>query len=288
MIKKIFRQNLCPFCSTKITKENRSREHIFPDWLLKECSLYDRKLTLTNGTAIPYRKVLIPCCKKCNNNLGSMLENNIQNLFKKDTKLSKNDEYLLVVWFTKIYLGLRYLEQRLPFDRATKSKKSILPRNFLDDQNQVMFSLMRNFGKKNETQGLPPWSIFRYKISKREKEKFWYYDPINHPLISILINQIGFVCLLTDGGGQGVVLSEAYKQDKRKRFNLQAFIELTIRHFYKELLRDYIPHFLTIENEKIFNIVNLNNFFIYKEWEHKEYTKTKENILYFFNKHLLD
>lgn len=279
MNNKIFQQGFCPVCSSHLTEENKSKEHLFPKWLLSDCNLYDQRLTLLNGTSIPYRQILIPFCKKCNNDkFGKKLEERVKNIVNKDVDLSIDEEYYLVIWFIKIYLGLRYMEQRLPYNRTDKKDINILPDDFLDEQDQLMFSLIENFGKKIVFNGGSPWSLFRYKISKAETDLFWFYDSIGHPFISIQIGKKAFVCLLTDSGGQSIVLNEPYSSDKLNEYSSSQFIELTIRHLYKEKLRDYIPRFMIIDNEKVINIYNLTKVVLYKEWNHYDYSELKKDF----------
>jgi len=50
------------------------------------------------------------------------------------------------------------------------------------------------------------------------------------------------------------------------------FRELTAKHLFKESLRDYIPRFMTLENEiSGIHLVNLTSHFRYKKWKNEDY-----------------
>lgn len=57
----------CFLCGTVLTKTNKTEEHVIPKWLQHRFNLWDQKLTLLNGSLIPYRSLIVPCCFQCNN-----------------------------------------------------------------------------------------------------------------------------------------------------------------------------------------------------------------------------
>ena len=62
-----FGRSTCFLCARRLGSKNRSDEHIFPKWLQARFDLWNERLTLINGTTIPYRSLVVPCCKICNN-----------------------------------------------------------------------------------------------------------------------------------------------------------------------------------------------------------------------------
>jgi hypothetical protein len=59
-----------------------SGEHVIPKWLQHECRLFDERLTLLNGTYIPYRNLTVPCCIDCNTGFLSNIESTVQPLLR--------------------------------------------------------------------------------------------------------------------------------------------------------------------------------------------------------------
>src|ERR1039458_823988 len=58
-------------------------EHVIPKWLQNKCLLFDERLTLLNGTLIPYRNLTVPCCVDCNTGFLSKIENSVQPIFQR-------------------------------------------------------------------------------------------------------------------------------------------------------------------------------------------------------------
>ena len=275
----LFQKTKCPICGLDLTIENRSQEHIFPQWLLKYYDLYNLNLKLLNGSVIPYRLIKIPLCKKCNGERFSKLENNIKNIFERG-KIKKIEQYEVVIWLIKIYLGIRNMEQRLPFDRAKKDLGNILPDNFFEDQSQLMFGLLQNYNPKTKFVGHLPWSFFTYKITNKETQKFWFADNLNFTFISIQLGQLGVVCLITDGGGQQQSMSESYNKLKNMTLSGSQFKELAVRHLYTESIRDYIPRFsLIVGSEGKATFINLTSTITYKPFNSTDYHKCLANYL---------
>ncbi|MDB5141670.1 MAG: hypothetical protein JWQ66_383 [Mucilaginibacter sp.] len=246
----LFQNGKCPICATALTKSNQTKEHVFPQWMLKAFDLYDEKLVLLNKTSIPYRAITVPFCQKCNGERFSALEETVKNIILSG-KIKKQEQYPVVIWLIKIYLSLRNLEQRLPLDRKVSGGNMILPENFFEDQNQVMYALLQTYHPDTEFVGGYPWSLFSYKISKRAVDKFWFGDSFAWPFISIRLGDIGIVCLLTDGGGQTLALKEMYDNLKRVSLKTIQFAELAARHLSWEQQRDYIPRFTTAYGENL-------------------------------------
>jgi hypothetical protein len=56
----------CFLCGVDLGTANRTREHVLPLWLLNRHGLLNAKLTLLNGTSLPYKQLTIPACLACN------------------------------------------------------------------------------------------------------------------------------------------------------------------------------------------------------------------------------
>src|SRR5262245_49103738 len=56
----------CFLCASPIIDGLYTLEHVVPAWAQRRYNLWDQRLTLLNGTDIPYRHVTIPCCDDCN------------------------------------------------------------------------------------------------------------------------------------------------------------------------------------------------------------------------------
>lgn len=96
----------CFLCGVSLSADNRTDEDVFPQWLLHKFDLWNKRLTLLNGTTIPYRQIRIPCCGSCNNNHLSKLENRIkQKLFSQDFQMAPQVNKIYFFGPPKYYLG---------------------------------------------------------------------------------------------------------------------------------------------------------------------------------------
>src|SRR2546430_27745 len=57
----------CFLCGTLLTDDNRTDEHVIPQWLQRTHNLWQQRMHLLNGTTMPYASLKIPCCSDCNN-----------------------------------------------------------------------------------------------------------------------------------------------------------------------------------------------------------------------------
>jgi hypothetical protein len=119
--RRIYSNNRCFYCG-KLFRSERSREHVFPEWLQNQFGLADQMLTLLNRTMIPYRSLKVPCCRICNNVHLSQLENRVKRLLFEQTVEEARDHLdQIFIWVTKILLAIVYAERLLPFSRRHPS-----------------------------------------------------------------------------------------------------------------------------------------------------------------------
>ena len=103
----------CFVCGDK----SESVEHIIPKWLQKKFDLWDQKIEIPNLTHTTYKRLVVPACKKCNNEIYGALETKI----KKKTE----NEQDIWRWANKIHFGLRLKDHFFEFDRSKPGSKII-------------------------------------------------------------------------------------------------------------------------------------------------------------------
>jgi hypothetical protein len=77
----ICKKGHCFVCGSH-QKNNFNDEHVFPDWLLRICGIYNDTLTLPNGQRVKYSTYKIPCCMTCNSQLSDIYESKLSHVFK--------------------------------------------------------------------------------------------------------------------------------------------------------------------------------------------------------------
>jgi hypothetical protein len=121
-----FGRSTCFLCGRRLTPTNRTDEHVFPKWVQSRFSLWNQKLTLLNGTQIPYRSLTIPCCRTCNGKHLSVIENTVKTATLKGHRaVSELDPLTLFLWLGKIFYGLLYKELFLVKDKKSGRKTPI-------------------------------------------------------------------------------------------------------------------------------------------------------------------
>jgi hypothetical protein len=120
----------------------KSVEHIFPKWLQHKYNLWDKKLTISNGTQIPYRLLTVPCCSKCNNVHLSQMEEKFRTLLENSFEnLDIEDEKIIFQWTAKILYATRYKKLSLQVNRTKPNLVKILSRTELESYSTLHLSL---------------------------------------------------------------------------------------------------------------------------------------------------
>jgi hypothetical protein len=195
-----FDKRHCFLCGVRLGKKNNSREHIFPKFVLHAFDLWNQQLTLVNGTTIPYRKVVIPCCRICNNEHIGKIDKRVSEYFKGGySRFRRINETLLFQWISRILYCILYLELIKPRDPRFKRRK-ILKRDFFR-RLETVYLFLNSVRVRTKFQ-TPPWSICFFKMQAC-KDRHLNFDFKDNPLlltISLRMNDIGIVAALQDNG----------------------------------------------------------------------------------------
>jgi hypothetical protein len=76
----ICRGDCCFICGLSPRKTAFNDEHVMPEWLLRRFGLFERHITLPNGTQVRYDRYTIHCCKTCNSLLGCEVEQPVRDI----------------------------------------------------------------------------------------------------------------------------------------------------------------------------------------------------------------
>lgn len=277
---KCLEDNHCFLCGVKLTKSNRSEEHIFPKWLLKRFNLWNDKLALINRKTIPYRQVKIPCCKKCNSVHLGKLEKLIEKASKRGYKeFKKIPKQKIFLWLQKIYYQLLYMDLRLFFDPSVKSKGTIIDKETLE-RYRTCHIFLQATRMKVKFHKPYPWSVFLVKTQKY-KEKRLNFDFKDNPLfltIAIRMNDIGIVACLQDNNTQEATMNDFFKKLHKMSLHPVQFNELTAKAFYKASLLNRIPKYIIANQNNRLEVVSMpvggmSSKPVYDDWQNAEYAK---------------
>ncbi len=99
--------NECFLCGTLLTPETRTKEHVYPRWLIRKIGLQRESLKSPfTGTKTPYSRIIVPACRSCNTVHLRVLESRVQRALVhnriEDATLSWAD---MCVWAAKVLYG---------------------------------------------------------------------------------------------------------------------------------------------------------------------------------------
>jgi len=177
-----------------------TQEHVFPKWLQNRYELWNQQIVLKNGTRIPYRNLTIPCCEECNGTYLSQIENAVRHgVETNDISELESISDSLFIWLYKIMYGIRYKEMFLPNDRANPEAGRIVDPNTLAAHDS--YTIFPLFAKGMVAfDGFTPYSLFVFKIQRRDKIKNFYASEPYKMWVAILLNDIGIVASFQDDG----------------------------------------------------------------------------------------
>jgi len=292
-----FSYDFCFLCGVDL-KDSKSKEHVFPKWLLNKYNLWNDRFELLNRTTIPYHKLTIPCCFECNNNHLSKMEQKFENAVNDgyDT-FEKLDEIIIYQWLSKIFYGILFKELSLRSDITDpQSGRIFTPEILKQYMNLHIFlqSIRLNF----RFEGFTPWSIFILKShSYGDQRDFDYHNNIFSLTTSIRMGEICIFSCLEDRGAHKEVFSDYFDSFKANPIHPIQFDELSARITYKTKLLNRTLKSITVQpkdvNEYVVISPPLQGYStapIYDDWNPKEYSKflyfnlkkwgiTEENIL---------
>jgi hypothetical protein len=107
----------CFLCGTKLDDRTRTAEHVIPKWLLRRFDLWNERITLVNGSRVPYRYATVPACAGCNTGPLNDLETQVSVAFTSGRSgVERLPPKRLWQWLLKLSYGLIRIEYRLLAD----------------------------------------------------------------------------------------------------------------------------------------------------------------------------
>jgi len=278
----------CFLCGHALRNATRSDEHVIPRWLQERHDLRNQRLGLLNGTLIPYRQLRIPCCKTCNNEALSELENEVQAILGGDfVPPTSAQEHRLFQWCSKILYGLLHRELALLGDRRDTSTGTIVQKQFL--QNLLTFHhFMTSIRRPFRFDGFLPYSIFVAEAmdSASGRGNFDYMDHVvirrgdefRVPLVlSLRTGHYAIFCVFQDNGLQKLHF-QADPFDRLRGVPLHPiqFLELACKSTYKHSKLAFSPSYYSeAENNPDSEVVVVPTVFPdgdpWEPWANEEY-----------------
>lgn len=169
-------------------KPANSREHIFPKWLQHKFNLWDQHIIMANETQISYKQLVVPCCKICNNEHFSGLENKIANENETVSDIWK--------WANKVHFTLTLKDKFLDWDRKNPGYKIgdvISPSDPLEQARHFLHCVSGGF----KTDPDPFGSVFKFDFTTNQNYNFVHI--INSSSVCVSFGNRGYVIFVRDG-----------------------------------------------------------------------------------------
>ena len=227
----------------------------------------------------------VPCCKRCNNEYLSEIENKVRTSFDLGVEeVRRMDKTILYKWIMKIIYCLLYKELSMKEDRKSKNNNMIVSPEFLS-RYRLMFDYMMSIRKsiviEEEMSSIFIFNV--HNISKNNMKNinndFFYIDDIVHAQFAILSNEIGIICSLGDSKVIEHSLYKYFLPFYDFKIHQIQFRQLIADVFYKRTLLINKNSFICMEN-KIIQIPPCTT--LYNKYDYKEYAKVLHHLLYQF------
>jgi hypothetical protein len=198
----------CFICGKPAT----SVEHVIPKWLQRKYNLWNETIEIPNLTTITYKQLVVPACKKCNNEVYGKLEEKIKN--------NTADEKDIWRWANKIHFGLRLKDSFLDFDRKTPGTKIgevFKSTDYLEQSRHFLHCITGDFTCHPDPFG----SVFKFEFT--EEKPFNLIHIINSSAIYICVGQQVYIVFITDGQilkKDVTPFNEAYRQIISRKYEI--------------------------------------------------------------------
>jgi hypothetical protein len=246
-----FGRENCFLCGVLLNGDQNSDEHVIPKWVQERYELWDQKLTLLNGTKIPYRQVTIPCCVDCNTKYLSKIETEVQRACDQGAAAVRALPPLtLFLWASKIFFGLLYRERLLPWNRRNQEEGQIVSPQLLDE-----FRLHHQFlqSARVPMEFVPhiPASLFVFETLEPTNPglRFDYLDWLYGMGLAIRVGKVGIVACLQDGGATKHAFGKHHQELEKFSLHPIQFAEITARIFYDLSRLNCVPKFMLVDGE---------------------------------------
>lgn len=239
----------CFLCGKRFPDNELTREHVFPKWLQRKLRLWDRQLTLLNGTLMRYRQLTIPACTTCNGISLSRIEAKVARALPggADAVRALGHE-TLYVWLSKLFFGTLYAEALLPFDKAARQGRAILPNEVLGEFEylHLMMQAARTtiHFHSGETNYHASILVFPVQQHPERAQRFMYRDDLNYGCIAVRLDTVGLICVM-DGGAQERFAGEVFPRLFHHNLHPLQFEELTAKVFMKARTFQRTPKYVT-------------------------------------------
>jgi hypothetical protein len=222
----------------------------------------------------------IPCCKACNNEYLSSLEQIISPAVEQGyDEFKKLPSDTIFLWLAKLYFGLIYKHLYLYANIRNPSAGNIVTEDDMKDF--FMHHLyLQGIRRKHESIDFNPYSIFIFKLDKAHTFNWDFIYEHQSYFLVLRMGDIGVISLLQDGGATSFLKKALSKYDNIV-LSESNFKEIAAFIFYHFTLLENKPATMSnyIENEDCAKTYLLNkNSLTFRDWVDSEFIEIKSAL----------
>lgn len=263
----------CFLCGS--SHSSMTQEHVFPKWLQKKYNLWNQRLTLLNGTAIPYKSLKIPCCAECNNESLSQLEDQVcmalQGGYASSLKLEDSIWYL---WAGKIFYGILRKELTLLHDREKGTNTTIISKETLESFSNLHLFL-QSIRQKVIFHEPRPYSVLICNLHDLGNERNYFFrDNLSAFTLSLRVGDVGVIIAFQDAGLINKTYSKYVNEVNGRKLHPIQFDELYAKVSYQINLMDRPPRFLIsshVDGNTPASVHMISSASHIRQWEQEEF-----------------
>lgn len=232
----------CFLCGTTI--QQASAEHVIPKWLLRRHDLWNERLTLLNGSTLPYKQLTIPCCPPCNNEHLSTLERTVADAFSSGYEaVYQLPPVVLFQWAAKIFFGILYREKSLLLDRKNPAAGVIAPRGLLENLSNL-HGMLQTIRRPTRFVGEPFFSVLVADLHESPDEDAFDLIDSSMMVLAVRSGPVGVIIALQDQGVTAATYGRLLEDIRSERLHPLQFEELVARTVSQLSLKDGVPRFM--------------------------------------------
>jgi hypothetical protein len=235
---------------------NSTKEHIVPDWLLKECEIRSEWITLPNGTKIQYGKYVVPCCETCNHFMGKRLENIVSAKIKEGISgiesllLSTSGELSLRSWLSLIFIKTHLKDTSLVANRDRRQEPESIAKKFDYDWGDLhhAYCVARSPLIGASIHKLALGSLAVVPTRSSNEERFDIIDLTVAKTFALRVGAVGLITVFGDGGAVLQKMQQLILPRVNEPLNYPQFREVVAHFACCNLHLKNPPRFATVPN----------------------------------------
>lgn len=234
----------CVYCDVALSKESRTEEHVFPQWVIRTFPVRPEFLRTANGQRKKFSSVTVPCCFPCNQLFGQ-LEKIVSHIVSAGSEVENSTAYIfLCAWSAKIILGILYLEW--PYIDWKSPERSFQ----IPDDVAFSIGMYRHFLACILRNGFvhgTPATIIALEVTDHPKE-FGFLDGNKSDAIAIKLGKFGLLFAM-DWGAYGEAFLSGNSMVSMHRVPTDEFWKRAIEFLHLSNERQHEPLYLPAANE---------------------------------------